>query len=124
MRAPTIPVSQHLGSEQWPLILYDFFCVMKSSMDNSSTWIKVYFIRRYEYRNGKVSHSDYVAQKAEIVTWLFYLYVNVQTSGVNLWKWLEGPRLANLANLPTPIFSPRISATLFWGTDEKNIKNK
>ena len=35
-------------------------------------------------------------------------------SGVNLWKWLGGARLTDLANLPTPIFSPRISATLFW----------
>ena len=35
-----------------------------------------------------------------------------------------GARLEELASLPTPIFSPRISATLFWGTEKKIHKNK
>ena len=46
------------------------------------------------------------------------------SSGVNLWKWLGGPRLTDFANLPTPIFFLLGFRPLDFENTKKKSKNE
>ena len=79
------------------------------------------------FQGTQLVGQEYICRSGSLKT--FYctygsLLSRAQSSGVNLWKRLGWPRLADLANLLTPIFPPRISATLFWGTGKKYLKIK